>query len=49
LEAFEAAVAGAYLHGLAGELTRESLGATAVIAGDLIGFLPLAIQEVCGE
>jgi NAD(P)H-hydrate epimerase len=49
LEAFEAAVAGAYLHGLAGELTRESLGATAVIAGDLIGFLPLAIREVCGE
>jgi NAD(P)H-hydrate epimerase len=49
LEAFEAAVAGAYLHGLAGELTRESLGATAVIAGDLIGFLPLAIREVCGD
>lgn len=49
LGAFEAAVAGAYLHGLAGELARESLGATAVIAGDLIGFLPLAIREVCGD
>lgn len=49
LEAFEAAVAGAYLHGLAGELARESLGATAVIAGDLVGFLPQAIREVCGE
>lgn len=49
LEAFEAAVAGAYLHGLAGELARESLGATSVIAGDLVSFLPQAIREVCGE
>ena len=49
LAAFEAAVAGAYLHGLAGELARESVGTTAVIAGDLIGFLPMAIREVCGE
>lgn len=49
LEAFEAAVAGAYLHGLAGELARESLGVTSVIAGDLIGFLPLAFQEIRGE
>jgi NAD(P)H-hydrate epimerase len=48
LGAFEAAVTGAYLHGLAGELARESLGVTAVIAGDLIGFLAMAIREVCG-
>ncbi|MFN8458606.1 MAG: NAD(P)H-hydrate dehydratase [Anaerolineae bacterium] len=49
VEAFEAAVAGAYLHGLAGELARESLGAAAVIAGDLVSFLPQAIREICGE
>jgi ADP-dependent NAD(P)H-hydrate dehydratase / NAD(P)H-hydrate epimerase len=49
LAAFEAAVAGAYLHGLAGELARESVGTTAVIAGDLVGFLPMAIREVWGE
>ncbi len=49
VEAFEAAVAGAYLHGLAGELAREQLGATAVVAGDLVGLLPLAIREVTGE
>jgi NAD(P)H-hydrate epimerase len=49
LGAFEAAVAGAYLHGLAGELARENLGVTSVIAGDLVGYLPLAIREVCGE
>jgi NAD(P)H-hydrate epimerase len=49
LGAFEAAVTGAYLHGLAGELARENLGVTAVIAGDLVGYLPLAIKEVNGE
>jgi NAD(P)H-hydrate epimerase len=46
---FEAAVAGGYLHGLAGELARESVGLTSVVAGDLIGFLPMAIRAVCGE
>lgn len=49
LAAFEAAVAGAYLHGLAGELARENLGVTGVISGDLVGYLPLALREVCGE
>jgi NAD(P)H-hydrate epimerase len=49
VEAFEAAVAGAYLHGLAGELASEQLGPTAVVAGDLVGLLPLAIREVTGE
>jgi NAD(P)H-hydrate epimerase len=49
VDAFEAAVAGAYLHGLAGEIARECLGATAVVAGDLLGFLPMAIREVRGE
>jgi NAD(P)H-hydrate epimerase len=49
LEPFAAAVAGAYLHGLAGELARESLGATSVVAGDLLAMLPLAVQEVMGE
>ncbi|GIK39599.1 MAG: bifunctional ADP-dependent (S)-NAD(P)H-hydrate dehydratase/NAD(P)H-hydrate epimerase [Chloroflexota bacterium] len=49
LGAFEAAVAGAYLHGLAGELARENLGVTGVIAGDLVGYLPLALRDMCGE
>lgn len=49
LAPFDAAVAGAYLHGLAGELTRENIGVTAAMAGDLIGFLPVAIREVTGE
>ena len=49
LDAFEAAVAGAYLHGLSGELAREQLGPTAVTAGDLVDFLSVAIREVTGE
>ena len=49
LEAFEAAVVGAYLHGLAGALAREQLGVTAVTAGDLVGLLAMAIREVTGE
>lgn len=46
---FEAAVVGAYLHGLSGEIARQHLGATAVIAGDLIEFLPAAIRAVKGR
>jgi len=41
---FEAAVAGAYLHGLAGQLAREEVGDAGMVAGDLIPRLPLAIQ-----
>jgi hydroxyethylthiazole kinase-like uncharacterized protein yjeF len=46
LAAFEAALAGAYLHGLAGELARAALGDAGVVAGDLVGFLPLAISRL---
>ncbi|RME77056.1 MAG: NAD(P)H-hydrate dehydratase [Chloroflexi bacterium] len=48
LEPFEAAVAGGYLHGLCGELAAENLGTAGVVAGDLVGYLPLAIREVTG-
>jgi len=46
LEAFEAAVAGAYLHGLAGELARADLGDMGVVAGDLPPRLPLALRSI---
>jgi NAD(P)H-hydrate epimerase len=49
LAPFEAAVAGAYLHGLSGELAREHLGAMSVTAGDLVGYLPMAVRMVQGE
>lgn len=41
---FEAAAAGAYLHGLAGELARRRLGPTGVAAGDLPPLIPEAIS-----
>ncbi|MBN1991302.1 MAG: NAD(P)H-hydrate dehydratase [Anaerolineae bacterium] len=49
LAPFAAAEAGAYLHGLCGEIAREHLGVAAVVAGDLLGFLPMAMREVRGE
>ncbi len=48
LSPFEAAVAGGYLHGLAGEITRDHLWEAGVIAGDLLSRLPLAIKELHG-
>jgi NAD(P)H-hydrate epimerase len=44
--AFEAAVAGAYLHALAGELARADLGDMGMVAGDLPARLPVAIRRV---
>jgi NAD(P)H-hydrate epimerase len=43
---FEAAIAGAYLHGLAGELARERFWEAGVMAGDLLPLLPLALREI---
>lgn len=46
LAAFEAAAAGVYLHGLAGELVRAELGDMGSVAGDLLARLPLALQRI---
>ncbi|OGO42815.1 MAG: hypothetical protein A2Z04_02080 [Chloroflexi bacterium RBG_16_57_9] len=48
LAPFEAAVAGAYVHGLAGDLARSELGDAGVVAGDLVPRLPLAIKQIKG-
>lgn len=45
LPAFQAAVAGVYLHGLAADLAVKDLGETAMIASDLLAYLPQAIQR----
>ena len=46
LASFESALVGAYLHGLSGELARDALGDAGVVAGDLMGLLPLAIARL---
>jgi ADP-dependent NAD(P)H-hydrate dehydratase len=45
LEPFAAAQLGVYLHGRAGDLAREQLGESSLIATDLLDFLPHAFQR----
>ncbi len=47
--AFEAAVSGAYLHALAGELARQEKGSMGMTAGDVIEHLPEALKRVRGD
>lgn len=49
LEAFAAAVAGAYFHGQAGDLAAHVDGMAGMIAGDVVRHLPLAIRRVSEE
>jgi len=44
LAPFDAAVVGAYIHGLAGELVRKELGEAGMVAGDLLPVLPKVIK-----
>ncbi len=46
---FDAARAGVYLHGLAGDLAAERLGQVSLIAGDLVEWLPAAILRASDE
>jgi NAD(P)H-hydrate epimerase len=45
LSPFDAARLGVFLHGLAGDLAAQELGQEALIAGDLIRYLPQALLE----
>src|SRR5262249_38603123 len=45
LPAYEAAVLGAHLHGLAGDLAAERLGEASLIATDLVDSLPAAMRQ----
>ena len=49
LQPFEAAKAGVYLHGLAGDLAAKKIGEVSLIAGDLIEWLPAAFRKVLGR
>jgi hydroxyethylthiazole kinase-like uncharacterized protein yjeF len=46
VDAFDAACAAVYLHGLAGDMLREEKGDTGLTANDLAEKLPLAIQRL---
>jgi NAD(P)H-hydrate epimerase len=46
LRAFEAAAAGAYLHGLAGELAKERVGVAGMVARDVLAHLPEAWRRL---
>jgi hydroxyethylthiazole kinase-like uncharacterized protein yjeF len=48
LAAYDAAVCGAYLHGLAGEIAAERVGRAGMLAGDLIPAIPEAIRRLAG-
>ena len=48
LDAFDAACLGAWLHGRAGELAEEEIGPAGALAGDLLGYLPVVMNELRG-
>lgn len=46
LSPYEAAVAGAYLHGLAGDIAARDLGPASVMASDIASRIPAALTQV---
>ena len=46
LSLFDAASLGAYLHGKAGDMVKESLGNAGMLASDLLPVLPLIIKQL---
>lgn len=45
-DTFDAAILGVFLHGLSADLAAEELGQEAVIASDLIDYMPRAYQKI---
>ena len=46
IDSFEAAVLGVYVHGFAGDLVSESVGQHGMVAGDLLEYLPIAMEQL---
>jgi len=49
IDAYEAACAGVYVHGRAGDIAAERLGQSSLVAGDVIEAVPAALREIEGE
>jgi len=46
LGAFDAAVLGVHVHGMAGDLAADEVGQVSLTASDIVGALPIAFQEL---
>ncbi len=49
LSPYEAAVAGVYVHGAAGEMATTAMGNAGTVAGDLLPFLPRVLKKIRTE
>jgi NAD(P)H-hydrate epimerase len=49
LEPYEAAVAGVYLHGVAGDVAEERFGAPGTVAGDVVAAIPEALRRLAAR
>ncbi len=46
LEPFDAAVTGTYIHGAAGDLARDEIGQSGLLAGDILSFIPSVMTQL---
>lgn len=46
---FEAAIAGVYIHGLAGDIASDDMTQYSVLASDIIDYIPFAISDILSE
>ena len=49
MRAWDAAICGVYIHGLAGDLAAQELGEYGVTAGDLAQYTAYALKQICAE